>query len=174
MKLTLLSLLIASFSYAQEFPKDWIGNYQGNMILGNANRANDTVPVDFEIKTEIQDSIWTYKMTYHSDLYGEMVKNYRIVATQIGDQKNFLFDEKNGIKMEMTHMNGTFYGMYDVMGSTFISSMRFINEQLLIELISASRKKKFTTQTEATEGEKTIVADSYKPMLHQTVWLTRQ
>ena len=113
-------------------------------------------------------------MTFHSEKYGEIIKDYRIVATKKGDSQDFIFDELNGIKMEMSFLNGTFYGMYEVMESSFISTMRFIGDKLFIELISSSRKNKMTTQTKAEEGEEPIIAESFKPLLHQSVLLTRK
>ena len=113
-------------------------------------------------------------MVFHSEKYGEIVKDYRIVSTKKGDAKNFLFDELNGIKMEMTFMNGTFYGMYEVMESSYISTMRFIGDKLFIELISSSRKNKMTTQTESGDETDPTVAHSYKPILHQSVLLTKK
>ena len=57
-KLLILSTLLFNLAYAQNFPNDWIGEYEGDMLMGNVSKTNDTVPISFQIAEVIPDSIW--------------------------------------------------------------------------------------------------------------------
>ncbi len=173
----LLFLLLPTSLFAQDFPESWEGTYEGNMILGFANRPNDTVPVVFEMLPVIADSVWTYKTTFNSERYGVIVKDYQIIRKTKENDQDFLLDEQNGIQMDMIFMNGALYGMYEVMGQMFIVTGRMTGEQLFIELFAAPMNNPLITGTEddpETEEMDAIEAKSYQPFLHQTVLLTRK
>ncbi len=172
--ITLFTLILLSCSaIAQQFPQGWTGKYTGKMILGNAGRQNDTIPCDFALLEVEKDSVWTYTMTYYSERFGDITKDYRIVRKAKGDSVNFVLDELNGILMDLTLLNNCFYGMYDVMDMRYISTIRLHGtKNLIIELFAASGENPLITK--AVEGEDEIEAKSYKSLLHQTVLLTRK
>lgn len=143
------------------------------MILAQAVRPNDTIPVDFNFTELIEDSLWTYRMTYHSDKFGEITKDYLIRSAVKGDKKNFELDEQNGIIMELTLMNNTFFGMYNVMGDIYSISLRLQENGLFFELYAASVDGARLSEVPG-DNDDTIVAKSYKPKLVQSVVLTRK
>ena len=170
--LALVLTIIISFSgYSQFFPEDWAGTYSGDMIIGNLGRPTDTVAISFEIDTLVTDSVWSYKMTFNSEKWGTIVKDYKIASTKIGDSNRFVLDENNGIVMELSYMDGTFYGMYEVMGIMYISTMRYDKGELYFDLFGAPTNN--PTVTSAGEGEEKVDATSYRVVLHQTVILMR-
>lgn len=154
------------------FPNQWIGEYEGDMIIASAGRPNDTVPLDFQLLEIIPDSVWSYVMIYHSTKWGEITKDYRYVRSKKGDDINFIFDEHNGIVMELTFMNDCFYGMYEVSEMIFINSFRKQGDALFFELFAGpSSNPKITS---AQEGDEVYEAKSFKPTLVQSVVLTRK
>lgn len=172
----LLFLLLPLSSICQEFPQNWEGNYEGDLIIGFANRPNDTVAVEFEMQPIIADSVWSYKTTFNSTRYGVIVKDYLLVRKTANNSTDFILDEQNGILMDMTYMNGTLYGMYEVLGQLYITTGRMINGQLYLDLFAAPMDDPLTTLSEddlETAGSDSIEAKSYKPNLHQTALLTR-
>lgn len=171
--LSLIFAILMSFSgLSQSFPSDWMGKYSGDMLIGNINRDTDTISVLFEMNNLIEDSVWTYKMTFNSEQWGTVVKDYKIAVTKIGDNKRFVLDENNGIVMELTFMDGTFYGMYEVMGVMYISTMKYDEGELYFDLFGAPTNT--PTVTSAGEGDEKVEATSYRVTLHQTVKLTRE
>ena len=159
MKSILLAFcLLGTFVYSQEFPNDWLGFYRGEMLIANMGRPTDTIDVEYEMVTVETDSIWTYKMTFFSEKYGTIVKDYKIVATSKNDKNNYLLDENNGIVMEITLMDGTFYGMYEVMDMMYISTMKYTDGNIYYDLFAAPMANPMIT---ATEGEESIEATSY-------------
>lgn len=163
----------AEHSYAQSsFPDQWIGEYEGDMIIATAGRPNDTIPLDFQLLEIIPDSVWSYVMNYHSTKWGELTKDYRYVRSKKGDDINFIFDEQNGIVMELTFMNDCFYGMYDVSEMIFINSFRKQGDGLFFELFAGpSSNPKISS---AREGDEVYEAKSFKPTLVQSVVLRRK
>lgn len=167
MRLTILFICLCSFvAQAQEFPNDWLGSYKGKMIVANPGLKTDTIDVDFEMKTLEVDSVWSYNMIFYSNHYGTIKKDYKIVAKSKANKRNYLLDENNGIVMELTLMDGTFYGMYNVMEMMFISTMRYTDEgNIYYDLFAAPMADPTVTRT---TGEESIEATSYGPSLHQT------
>lgn len=171
--LTLSTIIFVQVLFGQSFPNDWIGDYKGTLLIGSLNRPNDTIPVDFKLHEVESDSAWTYTMTYHSARFGELTKDYRIVRKQKNDPVNFIFDELNGIKMEMTLMNDCLYGMYDVMEQFFVSTIYYIDGKLMLDLMIAPKNSQQTTTAKGEDGEEDVDAVSFKPVMHQRVWLEK-
>jgi hypothetical protein len=166
MKILLSFYCLISFaSIGQDFPQDWLGSYNGDMLIAYAGRSTDTISVDYEMITMEEDSIWTYKMTFYSEKYGTIVKDYKIVAKSKMNHQNYLLDENNGIVMEMTLMDGTFYGMYEVMDMMYITTMRYTEGNIYYDLFAAPMANPTIT---ATEGEESVEATSYATSLHQS------
>lgn len=164
--------LIWTVGFAQEFPKDWVGNYSGEMILSFAQRADDTLKVDFIMQEKEEDSLWTYTMIYHSEKYGEITKDYLIRAKRKGEKKDFELDEQNGIIMELTFMNNCFYGMYQVMGDIYSSTLKHFGDHIYFDLYAVPVKDPISSKAESEE--QSIEALSYKPKLSQSVLLYKK
>lgn len=171
-RLLLIMLLISSLGFSQDFPKDWIGNYKGEMVLAFSQRPNDTLDVEFIMQEKEKDSVWSYTMIYHSEKYGDITKDYLIRSKTIGDRKSFELDEQNGIVMELTFMNNCFYGMYQVMGDIYSSTMKHNGDHLYFDLYAVPVKDPRVSKIES--DEQPIEAFSYKPKLSQSVRLYKQ
>lgn len=164
---------LSAGSLAQNtFPEGWVGEYEGTLLITIDRGVVDSIPVDFVMKELEKDSIWTYTMSYHSPRYGEMVKDYRYVRVRKDDPNNYLFDELNGIVMELTLMNDCFYGMYELSDLFFINTLRKEGDGLYFELtMSPATNPKLSAAEE--EGE-VFEASSYKPNQVQSVHLKRK
>ncbi|MDG1330771.1 MAG: hypothetical protein P8P74_00460 [Crocinitomicaceae bacterium] len=168
----ILSLWAICPMFAQSILADWEGVYEGEMIIGNTVRPNDSVKVSFELTPLEVDSTWTYRMTYHSDKFGKIVKDYQL--TRVGDSKtDFLLDEKDGIIIEMSLMNNCFYSMFEVMDNLYSTSLRKSGDKLHFDLFSSNMKEGKITKNEADKPDDIFEVASYKPGLHQTITFTR-
>lgn len=174
MKLLLFITISLSslFLRAQLFPEDWIGSYSGNMILGYVNQPADTIPIELEIKTLVEDSVWSHKMIYHSERFGEITKDYLIRIVSKGNRKNYLLDEQNGIIMPRSLMDNCFYGTYEVDGMLYMNTLRYLDGKLIFDLY-CSPKESVSRNNIEEEGD-LFVVDSYKVTLHQTAVLSRK
>ncbi len=157
---------------AQSFPKEWIGNYHGEMLIGFENRSGDTLEVDFGLQEIVKDSSWTYKMTYHSQKFGEIVKDYIIRKT--GDSESgYVLDEQDGILIEMTLMDNCFYSSFEVLESIYTTTLYKRGGDLFFDLIVVSANPTKETVSKDDEDGNSFQVKSYKPTLHQSVYLKR-
>lgn len=169
-----LLMSISSLLAQSNFPSEWIGKYEGEMLLNSANRPSSIVKVELDVHEVEKDSSWTYTMQYHSEQFGEMTKDYRIVRVKKGDSVNYVLDELNGIVMELTYMNNCFYGNYEVMSMIYSTTLRKVDsETIVFELFAGSMSQPKITYADNEEGKDPIEAKSYKPMIAQSVVLRR-
>lgn len=167
MKFILIFSLFTFYSTAQEFPKEALGTYSGTMLINSTTGIKDTVAVEFEFLEQEPDSSWTFKMVFTNSKFGEMTKDYFLKSKSKNDTLNFLFDEQNGILMEMSFLNNCFYGMYEVEGNYFVSTLRIIDSSTLLYDLMISPT---TDPLESTySGEEQFKVKSYKPTMQQTV-----
>lgn len=167
-------LAMTSFlsAHAQSILESWEGTYEGDMVVGFDDRGNDSVYVLFQLLPIEKDSSWTYRMTYVSDEYGQIVKDY--IIRRVGNSTvNFLLDEKDGIVIEMSLMNNCFYDMFEVMDQLYATTLRKIDDELQFDLFTSTKANGTLTKSEADENGDVYEVTSYKPTLHQTVVLKR-
>ena len=170
-------LLLTFFGYAQHFPDDWTGRYAGHMTVENAGRPALKIAVMLTIETLEADSLWTHRMVYEaSDKYPEITKDYLLRATTTGDTVNFELDEQNGIVMDLTYLGDCFYGMYTVLGTTYITTLRRLPDgQILWDLFAAPESSRRESETEMgpPENRQPVRVEGLKPSLHQTAFLRK-
>lgn len=168
----LVLITISTFAVtAQSFPADWEGIYDGKMVIGSTERASDTVGVVFELQTIVQDSSWTYRMTYTSARFGVMTKDY-IIRRDGDNPSNFFLDELDGILIEMSLMNGCFYDVFEVMDQLYSTTMCLSEGKIRFDLYVSARTNPLVTNSEVDEEGMSYEVKSYKPSQHQTVVLT--
>lgn len=168
MKLRLLfSILLISFTGKAQFPEDWIGSYSGTMYLSNNASVYDSIDVQLELQELIVMKRWSYKMTYNSARFGEMIKDYEIVL----DSNGYLMDEQNELYIEMAYMKDVFYEFFEVGEMLYSCTMRRIENAILFEIFGASSTSTRTSNTEADEQGKQYTVVNYKPQFAQTVLL---
>ncbi|MEM8568584.1 MAG: hypothetical protein AAGF85_19160 [Bacteroidota bacterium] len=177
-------LILISFVYnidhtsAQtEFPTAWIGDYEGEMVIGNIDKPSTTAQVEYSLHEVIEDSVWSHKMTFKSDEYGDVVKDYVIRARKKGDRVNFILDELNGIEMEMSFMDNCLYGLFMLNESSYVTTFRWVSEgSLLWDLHVTAHDTKKVNSVASGEGEEKQIFEvsSYKPALHQTVMFKKK
>lgn len=170
--LCLLVMISVISVKAQSVLESWEGTYEGDMVVGFDDKANDSVYVLFQMLPIEADSSWSYRMTYISDEFGHIVKDY--VIRRVGNSTvDFLLDEKDGIVIEMSLMNNCFYDMFEVMGNLYATTLRKIGDELHFDLFTASKNQGTLTKSEVDENGDVYEVTSYKPSLHQTVMLKR-
>lgn len=179
MKQILLSFLVFLSSFigtAQDFnPNFWIGKYAGIMHLTSTTGMNDEVAVEFEFKEVTKDSVWTYRMCYKSEKYGEMIKDYRIIQPADSLPNNFKLDELDGIIIDMTYFNNTFFSLFEVIGTIHTCSMSLENDVIRFEMFGGNLFYPTTITTSIPEGDdnETYKVTSFKPNYNQKVYLKR-
>lgn len=174
MKLIIIVLFFLSseLTHAQ-FPETWIGKYSGTMYLNSIETPKDSVTVTLEIVELIKDSSWTYTMGYKSEKFGNILKDYEILKSSKDNKTDYLMDEKNGIIIEMTFFDDTFYEFFEVANMIYSTRLSKRQNNIEFEIIG--------TQNEATKSSLSAPQDeeeftqfevkSYKPIFAQKVLL---
>ncbi len=156
-----------------QFPETWIGKYSGTMYLNSLDTPKDSVIVTLEIVELIKDSSWTYTMGYKSEKFGNILKDYEILKSSKDNKTDYLMDEKNGIIIEMTFFDDTFYEFFEV--ANMIYSTRLSKRQNNIEFeIIGSQNEATKTSLSAPQDEEEFTqfeVKSYKPIFAQKVLL---
>jgi hypothetical protein len=170
--LVVLLFVSSELSYAQ-FPEAWIGKYSGTMYLNSLNSPKDSVVVTLEIIEIIKDSAWTYTMGYKSEKFGDILKNYKILKVTNENSTDYLMDENNGIFLEMTFFDNTFYEYFEV--ENMLYSTRLLKRLNFIEfeIVGTQNEATKTCLSVPQEEEENIQYEvkSYKPLFAQKVLL---
>lgn len=175
-----LLLLLGAFALTTPLPAQtdfsaWEGHYAGQMSIDNVGQPPQTVAVSFELLPLIADSLWSHKMTFQSERHGEITKDYRLRAAIRGDTVNFVLDEQNGIEMPQTLLNDCFYGMYTIMGMTYVATLRRLPDGVLLwDLFAAPVSAQKVSEIVLQDGEDPTEMIGLRPTLQQTVFLRKQ
>lgn len=172
----LISLLSLFNGSSQEFnPSLWIGKYAGIMQITSTTGIIDEVAVEFEFKEVTKDSVWTYRMCYKNEKYGEMFKDYRIIQPSDSIQNNFKLDELNGIIIDLTYFNNSFFSLFEVLGTIHTCSMSLEEDIIRFEMFGGNLFNPTIITNSIPEGDdnETYKVTSFKPSYNQKVYLKR-
>lgn len=154
-KKILVFLYILTFTQVNtqsNFPKSWLGTYQGDMYMEFLDGIKDTVPTTFELLETETPNRWKYRMTYDSKKWGKMVKDYEIFWNDTLKSPNiFLLDEKDGILIQEVFMNNRFYSHFEVEGGHFISLLEKKGNDLYFEIRCTNPKQGLISKSEIDE-----------------------
>ena len=168
----LLTLSVHLSIQAQEykFPEDWVGQYSGFMYIDTKDHVRDTVEVDFGLMEMVKDSLWSYKMVFHSKTHGMILKDYLIHTKKKEDNTNFILNEKNGVEIEMVLMNSCFYSMYKINDVVYSSILKRQSEGILFEIFTVDTKTPNYSVVGSGEDNQ-ITIESYFPNVVQSAML---
>lgn len=169
----LLVFLILNLIYLNanaQFPQAWIGNYSGTMTISNLGAPTDSVKVTLVIGELKKDSVWSYQMHYFSNRYGKIEKNYQIVRTD-DNWQNFIMDELNGIELQMSYMNDSFYEFFEVDKILYATTTRKMGNTILFEIFGAPKDSGKEMYSEQQADEKVYVVTTMPATFAQSVIL---
>jgi len=142
------------------------------MYLSNVNAPKDSVIVSLEIVEIIQDSSWTYTMSYKSEKFGDILKEYKILKVSNENTTDYLMDENNGILLEMTLFDDTFYEYFEVENMIYSTRLSRHQDTIEFEIFGAQNEPSKTTLSVPQEEKNTqYEVNSYKPLFAQKVIL---
>lgn len=174
--LTLLMLLLqynGSFGQsgkADKFPDSWLGTYQGDMHILRAHSTKiDTVDVIFEFLATNHEKRWTYRMTYKSPKYGDIIKDYELIKPESLAKNIYLLDEKDGVLIEDVLMGNALYSAFSVAGSRLVSILRKEGDELFLEIFSSKAKSTLSSKNKSDKPEDVFEVKSYAPFTTQFV-----
>lgn len=131
-------LLQSGLLFSQnDFPDSWVGDYAGELEIYGV----DAIKMKVQMKLEVQpksDSIYTWHLIYKFN--GNEDK--RMYELQIIDAEkgHYMIDEKNTILIDGYYRMGIFTSFFEVQESFIISTYKKKDDDLIFEIIAATRK----------------------------------
>jgi len=130
-------LLSSVVLYAQEqFPKSWVGNYEGNLEIYAVDSIGMQLKMQLNIHPTENDSIYKWTITY--DFKGKSdVRSYELKI--IDAQKGYYqIDEKNTIVIDSYYRYGILTSYFEVNKNVIIASYKKENNAIVFEIIAAN------------------------------------
>jgi hypothetical protein len=152
------NIINTSLSKKENFPKNWIGNYQGELQIYSVDSIKMTAQMKLQISQKT-DSLYNWTIIYN--INGK--KDIRSYELQIIDikQGHYIIDEKNSIKIDAFYHNKIFTSFFKVMDSYIVASYTKKDNTIIFEIISASNKKTTTTGNTNVNEEKIPEVTTY-------------
>jgi len=169
--LFLTTLLFCEVSFAQQsaFPKDWVGNWKGELIWMRSGKT-DTTRVPVQLRIHPADSINTYTWQI---IYGSAGDDNRPYLLKPVDpaKGHWVVDEKNGILLDQYLIGNRLCGAFTVQQSTIINQYWLEGNRLMIEFLNVGAQ---TLHSTGKGTEDSPVVNSYKVASYQKAELRKE
>lgn len=154
------------------FPDDWLGHYEGELKLINAERGQ-TMSLPMTVIISETDTLnrwnWYSKTMYQGK---EIIKDYALVRTDSMPKNHFLMDENNGIYLDRVLLDNGFYDYFEVGNLGLYGITKKVGDDIHFEIASFSLDSKTYSTYQGTEFQVDTVT-SYKVINTQKVVLKR-
>lgn len=123
--------------------KDWLGKYEGTMKMYALNSPDSphSVKIRVEIDTTAADNEWVWRTSYESSVYGNSVKDYKLIQPDsFKGTPQYWTDENNGILLQNSYFDNTFYNFYTVNGGYYNCVFKRFGDLLFYDIYTASPK----------------------------------
>lgn len=154
------------------FPEDWIGTYEGDLELINAQKGKtSTLPMTLTISETDSSNRWKW---YSKALYNgqEIIKDYELVRPDSSKPNLFVMDEKNGIVLDRIYLDGAFYDYFEVGKLGLYGITRKVGDDIHFEIASFPLASKTYSTYEGKDFNVDTVT-SFKVFNTQKVLLKR-
>ena len=152
----------SSETISYDFPLDWIGIYEGELII--TNRKADTSQVNMTLKIDYPNAEGYYPWILS---YGESDKRYYGLEAINPDLGHFRIDEFNSIKLDGFVFGNHFVSRFDVMGSDLIVDYHRTNNGMDVSFFVSPTKVLNTTGGEIIGTDTIPYVNSYAPSAYQ-------
>lgn len=155
------------------FPADWLGHWQGDLLIYSPKGVIDTVPMAL-IHEPLSDGRWKWEIIYNRGIKGKEERRAYELFTVNAENGHFCVDEKDGILLDSYVRGNVLYSRFEVMGTVLESAERIENDCLVFEIWSGSQAK-IRTSGDTIIGQDTIPAVHSYPVLYmQRAYLYRR
>lgn len=151
------------------FPEDWTGRWQGDLMIYSGLGLQDQLKMELIIEPIQSSNNFTFTIVYDDGL--ELSKReYELIVV---DKKQglFLVDEKNSIMIESYFMGGKWFQRFEVAGSMLICTIEQQGNNLVWE-ISSGKSEKISTSGD-TNIDGILEVNTYPFGVYQRSVLTK-
>ncbi len=114
------------------FPKSWEGIWKGKLDIYNSNNEKPTMTIPMQLVIQPKnDSVSSWEIHYMVEKPD--VRKYELIRD--GKDNSWKIDEKNGIVLPQTFLNGRMTSSFSVEKNLLIASYWLENNQMNFEII---------------------------------------
>lgn len=129
-----IALLAIGFVQAQEFPRDFIGHWEGELVwYATGKKEPQKVKMQLTIQPADTAGHYTWQMVYGTNK--EDVRPYLLKPVDTA-QGHWVIDERDGIQLDQYWTGYRFSSAFTVQTTTIVSSYWREGDQLLVEFHS--------------------------------------
>ncbi|WP_298754314.1 hypothetical protein [uncultured Psychroserpens sp.] len=162
-------LLVGTSTFAQDkvFPNDYLGVYQGDLVITNP-QGKQTIPMEFHFKDTDSLDVFTYKLVYLVN--DKPVEKDYILRVKNKSKGEFLIDENNGIILSANYIDNTLYSVFEVQNSLLTTTETFYDDKMEFKIVFSNMNDK----TNIEGSEDTPQVTNYPVTVIQKAILTKQ
>ncbi|SED12389.1 hypothetical protein SAMN04489761_4346 [Tenacibaculum sp. MAR_2009_124] len=136
--IALLTVFTISAQDSINFPDDYLGVYDGNLVIHSAGKTQN-IPMEFHLLKTKSTGKYQYKLVYNGQ-----ERNYTLV---VKDKEKGLFevDENNGVVLPFKFVSNTLYSFFEVQGNLLTTRLAFNDDTVDFEILFTKSKNKTTT-----------------------------
>lgn len=166
--LSLGSMTLLQAQTVPEFPKTWLGHWEGELSWYAGSNAPKKVKMQLKIQPADTIGHYTWQL-----IYGDQAEDNRpyILKPVDASKGHWVIDERNGIALDQFLIGPVFSGAFTVMGSTIVNNYRLENDSLIVEFYSLVTKPIRQSGEGTQESPK---ADSYAVRSYQKAILMKK
>lgn len=164
----LLVLPFAAFAQNNDFPRQWLGKWKGE-LLWYAGNASEPKKVAMELHIHPTDSnhIYNWQIIYGSPSTDS--RPYTLIARDTA-KGHWVIDEHNGIVLDQYWVAGKLCGVFSVQQATILNSYWLQDGKLHVEFYNSGLKP-VSSSGKGTEDSPTV--NSYQVRSYQKAVLQR-
>ena len=163
-------LLLAGFGIRAQhsFPKDWIGNWKGEVKwFKTAGDTPQVVKMELRIQPAGTAGQYTWRLIYGTENKDDRPYILKPVDTAKG---HWLLDEVNGILIDQYYVGGRLSCVFTVMNNTIVNNCWREGDKLVVEFYSVSVSPVSTT---GKDTEDSPIVNTYRVKSFQRAELRR-
>lgn len=166
--LSLVSTWLLQAQSISDFPKAWLGHWEGELNWYAGTNAPKKVKMQLRIFPADTAGHYTWQL-----IYGDKAEDNRpyILKPIDASKGHWVIDERNSIVLDQFLIGQVFSGAFTVMGNTIVNNYQLEKDRLMVEFYSLPAKP-IRQSGEGTQESPTV--DSYSVRSYQKAILKRK
>jgi len=151
------------------FPLEWIGLYEGELLVFNETKDTNIVQMKLEVRSPNAEGYYPWTIQYgESDIraYGLEVIN--------ADKGHYIIDEFNSIKLDSYLRDNHFISHFNVMNSDLLVDYERVNGGIVVNLYFSQAQPVSLTGSEIIGKDTIPEVKSFKVPVFQKAFLKKQ
>lgn len=170
--LFILFSLIIQAQDSLAFPQAWVGIWQGELEIFDAQGLKQNLPMELHIQPRDSADHYDWWIIYGEDK--EAGKRAYQLKPKDKEKGIWVVDEKNTIALESYFIHDKLWSWYDVMGSLILVSNEVQGDEMIFEIVAGKSEPISITGNQEFEGEAIPEVKTFPINVMQRALLLRQ